>query len=141
MMILHDYELFLYAAVGGSILGLVLAVTRPHMTGRATIVFTMLYYFLFTGFVNIRRFLVDGDPFDDNALLGFTRAVTFAVAATAVVCAFRIWRRRRLQAYIQKLEDGMPDTSIIGPDDYDVREELRKCRERWEQHQQESHLN
>lgn len=108
-MIFPTWELFLYAIIGGAVLGLVLGTTRPHMTGRATIVFTMLYYFLFTGFLNIRRYLVDGDPFDDSALLGFERAFVFGVAATAVVVLFRIGRKRALRMYISDLERQLDD--------------------------------
>ena len=108
-MTFSTLELTLYAIAGGAVLGLVLGLTRAHMTGRATFLFSMLYYFLFTGFVNIRRWMIDGDPFDDNAAQGFYRALVFAVSATVVIILFRVYRRRKLDAYILDLEDKVGD--------------------------------
>lgn len=92
----------LWAIIAGVILGMILAMSRPHMTARATFVFMMLYYFLFTGLKNIER-LVAGDATAIHP--GLARAMIFAVSAMIVVESYRYIRRKRISKYIEELNE------------------------------------
>jgi uncharacterized membrane protein required for colicin V production len=94
-------ELFIYATFGGIMLGIILGMTRLHMTGRATFVFTMLYYFLFTGLLNIDRVLTGG--FEPIHTIGFYRALLFALSAALVVHVIRMQRQKQLRDYMDEL--------------------------------------
>jgi len=96
-------DILLYSFAAGVVLGVVLAYTRPHMTGRATFGFMMLYYFLFTGFVNIQRLLFD-HPELHRIYEGFTRALVFTLSASGTVALLRKRRRRQLVTYMNELE-------------------------------------
>lgn len=98
-------DLLIYAVAAGAVLGLILGATRAHMTGKATFIFMMLYYFLFTGLVNVQKWLIDGDPFNDNASLGFWRATLFALGAVIVVEVIRVVKRKKFKQYLSELEE------------------------------------
>ena len=100
----QSFALAIYAVVGGFILGLVLAATRAHMTARATLFFTMLYYFLFTGFINAHRFFFDREAFTQASTTGFARALIFALSAAFTVGVIRWYQRRKFKAYLHDLE-------------------------------------
>ena len=98
-------ELFLYAIAGGATLGAILALSRKHMTGTATFSFSMLYYVLFTGFINARRFITDQEVFGSHFANGLHRALVFATVAALVVFLVGHYRRRELHKYMRQLEE------------------------------------
>lgn len=97
-------ESLLFGMVGGLSLGVVLALTRSHMTGRATWVFCMLYYVLFMGLLNIHRFFADKALFDQHFTPATTRAVVFATVAALVVYLANKYKRWRLERYMEHIE-------------------------------------
>ena len=98
-------DLVVYAIVGGILGGIVLSLSRKHMTGRATFLFSMLYWLLFTGLVNTERFFFNPETFSSHFYSGMTRALIFATAAGLTVWAARRKGRKRFLDFMGRMEE------------------------------------
>lgn len=104
MIPLIDLDLALYMVVGGAVFGFIATLARATLTWYGVFLISLLYYFCFTGGVNLARYFNDTDSFYEHVYSGVERAILFGISAAVVVHVAHQIRRRSLLKYMRKLE-------------------------------------